>query len=167
MNKLSLLEVLKKVKSLGFRIESDPDLGPAVAWGKGFVEVKQEEDMLIFLEEGTTQLTEEIQSQFSNSYYWKYNAEERSITHGHMRQGTSNPTELVELRPISKTHYSSADPHLCGPDTYIAEVFIKDDYILSEWKVSGPNKDYSKRIYYCFTDEFPEDLLPELSRPGT
>ena len=66
----------------------------------------------------------------------------------HLRRGTERPVHLADLAPAGADRLTSAAPHLCAADRYLAELVVAGDSCELRWQVSGPTKRYSLATTY-------------------
>lgn len=66
----------------------------------------------------------------------------------HLRFDDKNPTKLVQLVPSSYHCLESLSPHLCGKDSYSAQMSWDDKEIRLLWVVIGPQK--NEQIFHYF-----------------
>lgn len=117
---------------------------------EGTVEVKQPgENIITFHETGNWLNVTQNKTplSFKNSLKWELNYD-LSINLSHMRYGESAIVNLVTLKPVSITHWTSASPHICGEDIYVADLEISNNSIILNWKINGPKKDTKIRSVY-------------------
>lgn len=116
--------------------------------GKGLVEVELADTHRTLFREsgrwnnGTTEL------EFTNRYRWTLSANSQSIELEHLRYGSDNPVFLVELVKDSADTWMSANPHICGNDSYSVDINCSGSTISMLWKIRGPEKDEQIRTIY-------------------
>lgn len=148
---LTFWEQLKGITQLTFHAKTkskDPH-----GWkgkGKGDVTItKQSGRLLIFNEKGSWLDKQESEVGFSNVFRWSLDREAGVVSLEHLRRGPDHPVFLFHLAPSGKHSLSSVDSHLCGGDTYFANIHFDPYSFHLNWRVIGPKK--NEEIDYCYS----------------
>lgn len=119
--------------------------------GKGQGEVivtKDVKNTLIFRERGIWQGKQGIELSFSNTYRWTLDTNTSLISLEHLRHGSERPVFLFHLTLNSKHSLISVDPHLCGRDNYLGQIYFDSHIIRFNWRIMGPKKNEEINYYY-------------------
>ncbi len=85
---------------------------------------------------------------FSNTLRWILDRESGVISLEHLRLGPNAPVFLVRLVPKRNHFLISGESHLCGNDTYSAQVMWHQCSIRLSWRVIGPKKNEEIDYHY-------------------
>lgn len=143
-----LWDCLGRVRSLRFVARS----GSGTGWdgtGIGVVEVEAPDEFtLVFTESGEWHPEVGRVTPFRNVFRWSLLGSD-AIRLEHLRSGPERPVLLFDLVPGPGGAWSPAKPHLCGADSYSAELCRQDSGMLLRWAIDGPAK--SERIEYSYS----------------
>lgn len=146
-------ECLRQVRSLRFVARSASGTG----WdgvGVGNVEVAAPgARTLVFTERGEWHPVVGRVTPFHNAFRWSLLAPD-AIRLEHLRFGPGRPVPLFDLVPGSGGAWSSASPHVCGGDSYSAELRAQDAGMQLYWAIDGPAK--SERLEYSYSWACPD-----------
>lgn len=145
MNKLK--QSLLKVKSLRFTSETLEKTGWSGS-GNGIVNVKSHGEIIRYDESGSWLNSNSKTFGFKNTYRWTF--EENHVKLEHLRFGEKDPVFLFNLIPKNEYFWTSECPHKCKLDDYNAQLEIKEDQILLNWSVVGPEKNERINYWYIF-----------------
>jgi hypothetical protein len=136
---------LARVTEFSFTASNGP--GSATDWhghGRGSVQVDSVEDQLLFHETAHFTGTEGAALEMQNCYRWTLLAD--GVRLEHLRR--SEPVLLFELQPVTAHGFRSAQPHLCGRDSYSAELLLHKTELELIWQIHGPRK--NERLHYHY-----------------
>ncbi|WP_346837751.1 DUF6314 family protein [Microbulbifer sp. SAOS-129_SWC] len=136
---------LAKVSEFSFTASNGP--GSKTNWrghARGSIVVVPGELQIIFRERAEFTDSEGRTVQLQNSYRWTRFA--HSVQLEHLRR--AEPVVLFELQPVTDHGFRSAAPHLCGDDTYSAELLLRGGEIELIWQIHGPRK--NERLHYHY-----------------
>lgn len=118
------------------------------AYGEGTVQVSATPEQIIWSEQGFWKPPTGKKIPFTNTYYWK-SLPNKKMEIGHLRLGKDQPVKLVEIYLTeTENKWKSLSPHLCGEDTYAAEVKLLERSMLLCWDIRGPIKRQVLRYTY-------------------
>lgn len=116
--------------------------------GQGNVITKLVGNRIYFKEEGAFKLDNHLrETKIFNEYIWTQLSESK-LRLSHSRFGYNNEIILFELEQINGFDWVSTKPHICGKDSYSAEILHTSKNIELNWKITGPKKDeFIKYVY--------------------
>lgn len=115
--------------------------------GKGdIIVIKESPSVLVFQETGSWVTGSDQIATFHNRLRLKWNRAQETISIEHLRLHT--PVFLVDLVATQDNLMTSMTPHLCGSDTYQAQITWDADAISLNWQVIGQKK--NERIEYRY-----------------
>lgn len=145
-----LWRTLSRVRRLGFVARS----AGATGWngsGQGTVLVEHPaRGVLTYDESGVWRPDGSGELKFRNVFRWTLLGS-AAIRLEHLRFGPKRPVLLFELIPTGPERWQSQRPHLCGEDSYGAELWGQDSGIEMVWSITGPKK--AERIEYEYGGE--------------
>lgn len=142
---IPLWERLATVSEFSFNASNGP--GSATDWrghGRGRIEVERGEWQLLFRECALFTSSDGHKIEMQNAYRWTLLPE--SLRLEHLRRG--EPLLLFELQPVTEHGFRSVQPHLCGDDTYSAELLLGKSELELIWQIHGPRK--NERLHYHY-----------------
>ena len=77
---------------------------------------------------------------------WEFDTDGLRLSH--LRRGADAPVHLATLRLDEHGALIPRAPHLCGHDSYLAEVRSDDQGLVLTWHATGPAKDYRLVMTY-------------------
>ena len=138
---------LQKITEVNFSARSG--INGSQGKGKGSVVVSYENDQtVIFHEEGLWRSDQGQEFRFSNVFRWTYSRIDGMIALEHLRLGVENPVFLFHLIPSGPNLLESHHPHLCGKDTYFGQLRYDKRFLELSWRILGPQK--NEEIKYCY-----------------
>lgn len=117
--------------------------------GSGQVSVKQEENAIVFSEQGSWEESHSYSYNYSNSFRWVLNRLDGSLSLEHLRLGENYPVFLFHLIPAGENLLESRHPHPCKEDTYFGWVQQNPLFLQLHFKTIGPKK--NEEIEYVYT----------------
>ncbi|WP_193162165.1 DUF6314 family protein [Microbulbifer hainanensis] len=139
---------LGKVSEFSFTASNGP--GSRTNWrghGRGTLQLQQPEGrerQLLFDERAHFTDSEGHTFDLQNRYRWTLLAETLRLEH--LRR--EEPVLLFELQPVTDHGFREVRPHLCGADTYTAELLLRKNEIELIWQIHGPRK--NERLHYHY-----------------
>lgn len=136
---------LAKVREFSFNASNGP--GSATDWrghGRGSIGVELDERRLLFRERAVFTSSDGHRVEMQNTYRWTLLPE--AVRLEHLRRG--EPVLLFELQPVTGHGFRSTQPHLCGDDTYSAELLVGKSELELIWQIHGPRK--NERLHYHY-----------------
>ena len=121
--------------------------GSATDWrghGRGTVAVEQVDQALLFRESALFTSSDGHKVELQNRYRWSRLPQ--SLQLAHLRRG--EPVLLFELEPVTEHGFRSVQPHLCGADTYSAELLLHKTQLEMIWHIRGPRKNEQLHYHY-------------------
>ncbi len=117
--------------------------------GSGTVTIGRADPLVIeWVERGSWKDASGHETPYHDRLRWTLDGADAGLSLYHLRQGVAHPVHLADLRPHDGGSLVPAGAHLCGRDTYIAELRPTGDGIKVIWHVSGPKKSYAlERLY--------------------
>ncbi|HEY8569656.1 DUF6314 family protein [Microbulbifer sp.] len=140
-----LCERLKKVRAFSFNASNGP--GSKTNWrghGRGEVSVTSFGAHIVFDELAEFTDADGHKVSLQNRYRWTRCLD--SVRLEHLRRET--PVLLFNLVPVTEHGFRHQAPHLCGDDTYTAELLLHSDKIELIWQIHGPRK--NERLHYHY-----------------
>ncbi|AOS95929.1 hypothetical protein AUP74_00458 [Microbulbifer aggregans] len=136
---------LAKVTEFSFTASNSA--GSATDWhghGRGKVAVSRCGDLLLFEEEAQFTRSDGRTLPMRNRYRWGRLEDRVRLEH----QRREDPVLLFELAPVTVHGLRQVTPHLCGADTYTADLLFHGSEIELIWAISGPRK--AERLHYHY-----------------
>ncbi len=141
-------ERLLKVEKLSLVTKSKVEEKGVVKEGKAAVTITlASPSILTFREKGHWLAGGFPQTAFSNIFRWSLDFRSGLITLEHLRHGIDRPVFLFHLTSNEPHRLESVGAHLCGQDTYFANVAWNDEKIIFRWRVIGLDKN-DELIYH-------------------
>ncbi|GAA5525175.1 hypothetical protein Maes01_01740 [Microbulbifer aestuariivivens] len=154
-----LWQRLAKVAEFSFTASNGP--GSATDWrghARGTVAVEREGSRadeagapqgdrlprLLFREQAKFTSSDGRELEMQNCYRWTRLP--GSLRLEHLRR--DEPVLLFELQPVTRHGFRSAEAHLCGADTYTAELLMRGSELELIWQIHGPRK--NERLHYHY-----------------
>lgn len=148
---MNLFSELVKIKFFEFSASSG--VTSQTSWngfGKGSVTIKQQNNKIIFKENGVLKLVDSQRLiNIENEYVWEQ-LDTKRIRLYHSRFGYDNLVTLFDLIPIEKNCWLSENKHVCVDDLYSAKLNFSNNQVKLDWKISGPKKDESIKYKYTY-----------------
>lgn len=141
----ALWDRLAKVTEFSFTASNG--LGSATDWrghGRGTVLVERGEQQLLFRESASFTSSGGHEVALQNSYRWTRLPQ--SLQLEHLRR--EEPVLLFELEPVTEHGFRAVQPHLCGEDTYTAELLLRKSEMELIWQIHGPHKNELLHYHY-------------------
>lgn len=118
--------------------------------GKGEVQCqKQDDHVIIFVENGSWISKEGKEFTFTNTFRWTLDRFQNLVTLEHLRFGELNPVFLFHLAQTGDEILESISSHVCNDDTYLGQVRCLDQFVKLNWRIIGPKK--NEEIDYVYT----------------
>ncbi len=117
--------------------------------GSGKVAVKEQNQAIIFTEQGSWRRERGEVHNYSNSYRWIWNRLDGMLSLEHLRRGEDNPVFLFHLIPTKSNLLESLHSHLCGEDTYFGWLQYSNLFLQLNFRTIGPKK--NEEIEYVYT----------------
>jgi len=133
------------VRAFSFNASNGP--GSQTNWrghGRGEVSVEFFGAHILFAEQALFTDADGHKIELQNRYRWT-----RCVDHirlEHLRR--EEPVLLFGLAPVTEHGFRHVQPHLCGKDTYTAELILHSDEIELIWHIHGPRK--NERLHYHY-----------------
>ncbi|QIL91208.1 hypothetical protein GNX18_16550 [Microbulbifer sp. SH-1] len=140
-----LCERLKKVRAFSFNASNGP--GSQTNWrghGRGEVEVTSFGAHILFAERAKFTDADGHKIDLQNTYRWTRCVD--FVRLEHLRR--EEPVMLFNLVPVTEHGFRHQSPHLCGEDTYTADLILHPDEIELIWQIDGPRK--NERLHYHY-----------------
>lgn len=140
-----LWERLAKVSQFSFTASNGP--GSATDWrghGRGTVSVERDDGRLLFREQARFTSSDGHRLEMQNCYRWTRLP--GSLRLEHLRRHA--PVLLFELEPVTEHGFREVEPHLCGADTYRAQLLLRRSQLELIWQIRGPRK--NERLHYHY-----------------
>lgn len=149
----SFWEKLKQVKR--FTRAAQSQIQEEKGWnrqGCGEVLLSQpDENVIVFYEKGYWLSEKDNKIAFSNTFRWTLDQNRSLISLEHLRFGSDRPVFLFQLIPSGDHCLSSACPHSCGEDIYLAIASWSADAVHVRWQITGPKKNEQIECFYFFS----------------
>ena len=114
---------------------------------KGIIEEKRSaENSLIIRESGAWVFPDNKKIKGTNTYRLSA-ADDRNLNLEHLRLGEKDPVFLLSFNKKGD-NWVCESPHICGADSYYADIKFSDDAMELEWRIKGPNKDMHIKTRY-------------------
>ncbi len=117
------------------------------AQGKGVVEVKRASQSVVIWKEKGHWNKGLNNLDFSNIYRWTQ-LRSNEIQLEHLRYGEQEPVQLVKIIGQQEGVWQCLEPHYCGQDEYHLTLSIRENCLILNWQIKGPNKDQRSTISY-------------------
>lgn len=117
--------------------------------GNGTVQVKQENNSLIFTEQGQWKQEQGQTHNYSNRFRWTWDRLEGMLSLEHLRLGENHPVFLFHLIPTENNLLESVHSHLCGEDTYFGWLNFNPLFLQLKFRTIGPRK--NEELEYIYT----------------
>lgn len=140
---------LKCVSTVALISKSNNPTDKKAIKGNGKVSVKQDNQTIIFTEQGSWKGERNQVHNYSNSFRWTWNRLEGMISLEHLRYGSNNPTFLFHLIPSKGNRLESECSHACGDDTYFGWLSYSDLFLQLHFRTIGPRK--NEELQYIYT----------------
>lgn len=132
-------EKLANISSFHFTSSTNHVLNGWKGEGEGMVKtVWENENSLIFYEEGRFTNLQKRSVRCSNIYRWVFDSIHSKIGLQHLRFGFDRPVFLFDLIFKSGSRLISSSPHICSKDFYHAKMTVQKQAILLEWRIEKP-----------------------------
>ena len=141
-----LWDRLGQVRTSRLRVED----GGTTREGSGTVIIHRADPSVIEWEErGSWRDAAGHATAYHDRLRWRLDVGAGVLSLFHLRQGETHPIHLADLSAGAEGRLVPALPHLCGDDTYLAELELPSGRIELHWEVRGPKKNY--RVYRTYT----------------
>lgn len=140
-----LIDRLKKVRAFSFSASNGP--GSQTNWrghGTGEVETTFAGAHILFAERAQFTDADGHKIALENCYRWTRCFD--FVRLEHLRR--EEPVMLFNLVSVTDHGFRHQTPHLCGADTYTAELLLHSDEIELIWQIHGPRK--NERLHYHY-----------------
>jgi hypothetical protein len=117
--------------------------------GNGSVQVREENNKLIFTEQGQWKEGQGQTHNYSNRFCWTWNRLEGMLSLEHLRFGENHPIFLFHLIPTENNLLESLHSHLCGEDTYFGWLNFNSLFLQLKFRTIGPKK--NEELEYVYT----------------
>lgn len=117
--------------------------------GNGTVQVKQENNSLIFTEQGQWKEEQGQTHNYSNRFRWTRDRLEGMLSLEHLRLGENHPVFLFHLMPTANNLLESVHSHLCGEDSYFGWLNSNHLFLQLKFRTIGPKK--NEDLEYIYT----------------
>ena len=138
---------LARVRTLQLTVELPSANGAGGGRAAGSVESEIVGNRIVWRERGVWETGDLAGSRFFSALRWELVTPEL-IRLEHLRRGVDAPVALVSLSPEGADHWRETAPHLCGADSYHADLALTPDALHLVWRVTGPAKTYLLRTEY-------------------
>jgi hypothetical protein len=138
MTPVEVLSYWQRIKTLTFSASSQAASGWS-GHGRGAVTTLRDSALvLVWHECGTWYPQHSSPLNFRNCYRWT--AKDATLQLEHLRFGPERPVLLFDIWETDQGNWQQLQPHVCGRDTYSAEMVIANHRISLTWFVNGPQK---------------------------
>ncbi|WP_153039108.1 DUF6314 family protein [Microbulbifer sp. Q7] len=140
-----LVARLQKVRAFSFTASNGP--GSKTNWrghGRGDVTVTSCGAHTLFAERAEFTDADGHKIDLQNTYRWTRCP--AVVRLEHLRR--AQPVLLFNLAPMTEHGFRHQAPHLCGEDTYTADLILHADEIELIWQIHGPRK--NERLHYHY-----------------
>ncbi|UHQ56946.1 MULTISPECIES: DUF6314 family protein [Microbulbifer] len=141
----SLWERLAKISEFSFTASNGP--GSATDWrghARGSVAAERDDSRILFRERARFTSSDGRELDMQNCYRWTRLP--GSLRLEHLRR--SEPVLLFELQPVTEHGFREVQPHLCGADTYTAQLLLRKGQLELIWQIHGPHKNEQLHYHY-------------------
>lgn len=117
--------------------------------GYGTVHMKQEDNSLIFTEQGQWKEEQGQIHNYSNRFRWTWDRLQGMLALEHLRLGENHPVFLFHLIPTGNQLLESLHSHLCNEDTYFGWLNYNPLFLQLKFRTIGPKK--NEELEYVYT----------------